>query len=210
MGSIYRGDVDNLKNHILTLRVVVVMLLIIIAGLWVTSENAKKTQRIFVPPDLTQSSVVTVNTANKPTVYGFAINIFQYLNTWLNDGNTDYRERAIELSSYLTPTYIEWLKKDLLKRKVAGELQGRTRTITLVNGKAFDDRRVEKISPNRYVVWLDFQIHEYQKGMEVKEIKIRYPLRVVTANIGVDFNPWGLQLDGYSGNPEILQNKDLQ
>jgi len=60
-------------------------------------------------------------------------------------------------------------------------------------------------------VWLDFNIQEFVRGMEVKNIKIRYPIRVVRFNVDPERNPWGLALDGFGGDgPRRLTDADLQ
>lgn len=206
----YRGDIDNLREHILTLRAIVLILVVIIAGLCYSNNRLKDVQRVHIPPDLSTGVTVKLNDVHKPTVYAFAINIFQYLNTWLKDGGEDYVTRTSELAAYITPSYMEWLKSDIDKRLRKGELQGRTRAIKLINGQIFDNNRVDKISAGRFVVWLDFNIDESQSGMIVKTTRIRYAIRVIAADISVEDNPWGLQLDGYEGNPKTISDEDLQ
>lgn len=200
----YRGDIDNLRSHILTLRVILGLLVIFIMGLWYANEELKKVQRVHLPADISIGSTIQLNEVTKPTVYGFAYNTFQYLNTWLKNGSNDYPERVNQLTAYLTPTYKEWLINDIDTRLRKGELQGRTRKITLINGEVFDNDRIEKISAGRFVVWLDFKIDEYQSGIAVKSTMIRYPIKVVSANISIEDNSWGLQLDGYEGNPSTI------
>ena len=66
---------------------------------------------------------------------------------------------------------------------------------------AYDDERVEIINENNFVVWLDLRIKETHRGVDIKTVDIRYPIKVVRSDISLDFNPWGLQLDGFHGNP---------
>lgn len=201
MASKYRGEVDNLKSHITTLRVVIGILVLFSGLFWFNAKQAKEVQRVHIPPDLRSGSTVQVNEVPPTTAYSFALNIFQYLNTWLADGSNDYPARVSELRGYMTPSYIEWLEKDIIKRTQRGELSARTRTVTPLNKTAYDDRRVDVINKDNFVVWLDLRIKETHKGIPVKTVDIRYPLRVVRSDVPLDFNPWGLKLDGYNSSP---------
>lgn len=201
MASKYRGEVDNLKSHITTLRVVIAILVLFSGLFWFNAKEAKEVQRVHIPPDLRSGSTVQVNEVPPTTAYSFALNIFQYLNTWLADGSNDYPARVSELRGYMTPSYIEWLEKDIIKRTQRGELSSRTRTVTPLNKTAYDDRRVDVINKDNFVVWLDLRIKETHKGIPVKTVDIRYPLRVVRSDVPLDFNPWGLKLDGYNSSP---------
>ena len=201
MASKYRGEVDNLKSHITTLRVVIGILVLFSGLFWFNAKQAKEVQRVHIPPDLRSGSTVQVNEVPPTTAYSFALNIFQYLNTWLADGSNDYPARVSELRGYMTPSYIEWLEKDIIKRTQRGELSARTRTVTPLNKTAYDDRRVDVINKDNFVVWLDLRIKETHKGIPVKTVDIRYPLRVVRSDVPLDFNPWGLKLDGSNSSP---------
>lgn len=207
MATRYRSDNDNLKAHIFTLRGVIVALFAVCLLLWISSENAKKVQRVYQPPDLRNGAVTQVNKVPATTVYAFALNIHQLLNTWSNDGATDYLENIHSYSAYFTPSFKEWLDYDAAKRKDRGELKGRVRLATPNNGTAFDERRVDITDNNNWVVWLDLDIKEYQKGVEIKVVTLRYPIKVVQVDISPELNPWGLQLNGFAGNPERLEKE---
>ena len=46
--------------------------------------------------------------------------------------------------------------------------------------------------------------------MEIKNVLIRYPIKVVRYNINPETNPWGLALDGFgSEGPKRLTEADL-
>lgn len=201
MGSKYRGEIDNQKAHILTLRVVIGVLVAICFMFWMTANSAREVQRVYLPPDLRSGTTVTLNEVPATTAYSFAVSIFQYLNTWLTDGREDYPARVQELTAYLSPSYRQWLQDDIQRRKDRGELRQRTRSVTLINEMAYDDKRVEIINKNNFIVWLDLRIKETHRGVPVKTVDIRYPLRIVRTDVSSEFNPWGLAINGYAGNP---------
>lgn len=204
MASKYRGEIDNQKAHILTLRVVIGVLILFCFLFWVSANKAREVQRVYLPPDLRSGATVTLNDVQEPTAYSFAVSIFQYLNTWLENGSEDYPTRVNELAAYITPSFMQWLQEDIVRRENRGELSRRTRTVTIINSKAYDDTRVDVINENNFVVWLDLRIKETHRGVPVKTVDIRYPLRVVKSDISLEFNPWGLQLDGFQGNPSRI------
>ena len=200
MGSKYRGENDNLKSHITTLRIVVGILILFCILFWMSANKAREVQRLFIPPDLRAGATVTLNEIPVTSAYSFAVSIFQYLNTWLEDGAKDYPARVGELAAYLSPSYQQWLKEDIIRRSSRGELDRRTRTVTLINEMAYDDHRVDILNENNFIVWLDLRITETHR-VPIKSVDIRYPIRVVRSNVSPEFNPWGLMLDGFQENP---------
>ena len=87
-----------------------------------------------------------------------------------------------------------------------GELSERTRTIQPLSGQGFEERRVVVLSEDTWLVWLDYNIREYVKGIEVKNVSIRYPIRIVRYATDMETNPWGLALDGcYGDGPKVVK-----
>ena len=92
-----------------------------------------------------------------------------------------------------------------------GELSDRSRSIQSLPGSTYEERRVDVLSHDSWLVWLDYQIIEHVRGMEVKNVKIRYPVRVVRYAVDPEQNPWGLALDGYGGDgPRKLADEQFQ
>jgi len=201
----YRDENSNLRAHITTLRWLTGILTVTMAGLGVGWHHAKEAVRIHIPPDLRSGAVINANAVQPATIYAFANTVFQQANHWEN-GQTDYGLQLFRVSPYLTPPFLDSLRADMELRGKNGELAGRTRTIQPVSGQSFEERRVVVLSEESWLVWLDFNIREYVKSLEVKNVSIRYPLRVVRYAIDLDSNPWGLALDGYdSGGPITLK-----
>jgi integrating conjugative element protein (TIGR03746 family) len=96
---------------------------------------------------------------------------------------------------------------DMDIRGKRGELTGRVRVIQPIVGQGYEERRVDVIDADTWVIWLDYRIQETVRGMEVKHLKIRYPLRVVRYNVDPETNPWGLALDGFGteGPQKIIE-----
>jgi integrating conjugative element protein (TIGR03746 family) len=79
-----------------------------------------------------------------------------------------------------------------------------------VPGHGYEERRVDVLSSDAWIVWLDLDLMESVKGMTVKQTTIRYPVRVVRQAIDPESNPWGMALDGYgSEGPRRLTDVEL-
>lgn len=205
----YRDANSNLKSHIRSLRWVMAIQFLVIAGLWHGWEKAREDLRVHIPPDLRSGAVIGANRPNPANVYTFAGYILQQLNRWPEDGAKDYGRRVFNLSAFLTPEYRAFLIADLELRGKRGELAGRTRALQWIDG--FAENRVVIQAPGVWTVKLDVNILETVRGMNVKSVNIRYPLRVVRHAVDPELNPWGLALDGYTEDgPKRLTEEESE
>lgn len=201
----YRDENTNLRSHITTLRWMVGLMALLCAGLWQGWQQAKQDVRIHIPPDLRTGAILHSDQVLPVHVYAFVNTVFQQVNHWEN-GQTDFGAKLFGVGAYVTPTFRDYLTADMERRGKNGELSERSRIIQPLTGLGFEDRRVAVIGLDAWVVWLDYNIREYVKGLEVKNINVRFPIRVVRYDIDLESNPWGLALDGYYGEgPEILK-----
>ncbi|CAD6880583.1 hypothetical protein [Methylomonas albis] len=196
----YHDVNSRLEAHIHTLRTVIAGLMVLLLLLGYAWHAARSDIRIHIPPDLRSGAVVKADDIAPAHVYAFAAYIFQQLNHWDRDGETDYGQQIFRMAAYLTPDFREYLSNDLAIRGKRGELAGRVRSIQPVAGRGYEDRRVEVIDPHTWLVWLDFTIQETVRGMDVKQVHIRYPITVVRYDVDPELNPWGLALSGFAGD----------
>lgn len=196
----YRLEIDNVRAHLRSLWAVIGLQGLIILALWIGWSQAPKQLRVHVPPDLRSGAVLAVEEVPPANVYAFAFYIFQQLNRWPENGATDYGSAIFRVSPYLTPRYRHDLIAEMERKAQRGELAYRVRGVHEVPGHGYEERRVDVLSSDAWVVWLDLDLLESVKGMTVKQISIRYPLRVVRQAIDPETNPWGLALDGYGGD----------
>jgi len=201
---------SSLEAHITTLRVVIGVLTLINFSLWYGWNQSKNDIRIHIPPDIRSGAVLKADEVTPANVYAFASYIFQQLNHWERNGEKDYGLQIFMMSAYLTPDFTEFLTNDLDIRGRGGELAGRVRSIQTIPGHGYEERRVDVLDSNTWIIWLDFSIQESFRGMNVKRVNVRYPLRVVRYNVNPETNPWGLALDGYGKQgPTKLSDVDL-
>jgi integrating conjugative element protein (TIGR03746 family) len=195
----YRHEIDNVRAHVRSLWWVIGLQMLVIAGLWLGWSRAPARLTVHIPPDLRSGAVLGVDAVHPANVYAFAFYIFQQLNRWPEDGARDYGAAIFRVSPYLTPRYRADLLAELEQKGRRGELAYRVRGVQQIPGRGYEERRVDVLNPDAWVVWLDLDLLESVKGMTVKSTAIRYPVRVVRHAVDLEANPWGLALDGFAG-----------
>ena len=199
----YRDLNSSLSSHITTLRVIIGTMVLINVFLWIGWRNASSDIRIHIPPDIRSGAVVNADEISSVNVYSFASYIFQQIYRWHENGVKNYGQQIFNVSPYLTPVFRSELIKDMEKRRQQGELTGRVRFIQEMPGHGYEERRVDLLDDNNWIVWLDYNIQEFVNGMQVKNVNIRYPLRITRFDVDPESNPWGLALAGFSGKGPI-------
>ncbi len=206
----YRTEIDNVRAHLRSLRVVIVLQFVVILAHWFGWGQAPKQLIVHVPPDLRSGATLSVNEIPDANVYTFAFYIFQQLNRWPEDGAKDYGKAIFRIAPYVTPRFREELMADMEQKGRQGELAYRVRGVHEITGHGYEERRIDVLAPGVWVVWLDLDLLESVKGMTVKRTAIRYPLRVVSLAVDPEANPWGLALDGFaSEGPRRLTQSEL-
>jgi len=206
--SRFKNEVEHLRAHIKTLRIGAIALLLIAlmmgAGWW----SAPRHLTIHVPPDLRSGSTRKWWDVPPESVYAFAFYVFQQLNRWPTNGEEDYARNLHTLLAYFTPACRAFLQADYDYRRNAGELRQRVRGIYEIPGRGYGDNpaaRVRVVSPNDWLVTLDLSADEYYGAEQVKRVLVRYPIKVVRADVDPARNPFGLMLDCYDGTPQRIE-----
>ena len=182
------------SDHIRTLRIVIICLLVAIAGLWWRNGVLQETRRLYIPPDLTQGAVINFDNVPAPLIYTFGYYIFQQLNRWTSDGEKDYPKQIYRLQGFLTPGCRAALEADMNTKQGLGELRQRTRTMQEILGQSYTRQRVQINSQSSWKIWLDVNVVESIAGHPVKNVLLRYPLNIVRFDVDKEINPWGLAL----------------
>lgn len=175
-----------------------------------------KSISVHLLPSVTAGSTVQADSGETPVppynVYSFAYYIWQQINRWNTDGATDYGQQIFRMQNYITPQCVAQLTGDLQARQKASELRYRTRLVSEVPGFGYASNRVLATSGSgAWTVFLDMQVQETFRGEPVKDVYIRYPLRVVRFDVDRERNPWQLALDCYGTNrPARLDEKELR
>lgn len=207
----YHLTVENLKRQVRLQNIGLIGLAVIAVGMWIGWYSAPSRLTVHVPPDLRNGVVLRANEIPPAHVYAYAFYILQQMNYWPQDGQKDYAANIYRYSAYVTPRFREDLIKDADERSRSGELMARTRTVHEVTGHGYEDRRVDIVGNGTWIVWIDLDINEAVRGMNVKSVSLRYPVRVVAYEVSPEQNPYGLALDGYADEgPRRLTEVELK
>ncbi|MDX1654085.1 MAG: TIGR03746 family integrating conjugative element protein [Candidatus Competibacteraceae bacterium] len=205
----YHQELDNIRAHVNSLRLVIVALLAVVGVMGWGWQSAPTFIRVYHPPDLRSGAVLRVGEVPPSVVWNFTQYILQQLNNWPENGDQDYGVQIYRLAAYLTPAFRENRIVDMETRGRRGELQYRQRRVQMPPGAGYEERRVDVLDADSWVVWVDLEIRETVRGMDVKETTVRYPVRVVRFEVDPEANPWGLALDGWADpGPERLSDED--
>ena len=200
---------DGRDSHILTLRILIGILAIAlfysIAGWKAAPEHIK----IDIPPDLRSGSTRGIQERHPFNVYPFGYYIFQQMNNWPVEGVEDYKKQINRLSCYITPRFKGELERDYEQRLKRHELN-RTRALQEMPDRPYTDKRVYVESGDSWVAFYDVNIKETFRSEIVKDIFVRYPVRIVRWDVDPECNLWGLALDGFYKNPKRLEGNQQE
>ena len=200
---------DGRDSHILTLRILIGILAIAlfysIAGWKAAPEHIK----IDIPPDLRSGSTRGIQERHPFNVYAFGYYIFQQMNNWPVEGVEDYKKQINRLSCYITPRFKGELERDYEQRLKRHELN-RTRALQEMPDRPYTDKRVYVESGDSWVAFYDVNIKETFRSEIVKDIFVRYPVRIVRWDVDPECNLWGLALDGCYKNPKRLEGNQQE
>ncbi|MDN3519012.1 TIGR03746 family integrating conjugative element protein [Aquisalimonas lutea] len=190
----YRKELNNANAHINTLRAIVAVLTVLTIVMWWGWQQAPDDLRVHLTPELRTGGVVEAGEITEPAVYTFALYIWQQIYRWEDNGAEEYGDNIWRLQAFLTPDYRRQLIADMERRAERGELQDRSRAVREIPGRSYDSDRVEQLPDGSWRVWIDVEIREHIDGELVKQVRARYPLRVVRYEVDPESNPWGLAL----------------
>ncbi|CAK7033373.1 PFL_4703 family integrating conjugative element protein [Saezia sanguinis] len=209
--SRFRNEVAHLKSHVKTLRVIGAALFFLAILMGFGWWSAPRDMTIHVPPDLRSGSTRKWWEVPPESVYAYTFYVFQQLNRWPVDGETDYIRNIHALSPYLTSSCYAFLQNDYQLRRSNGELHKRVRGVYEIPGRGYGDdptARVKIISERDWIVTLDLAADEYFASEQVKRALVRYSLKVLRSDIDPEKNPFGLVLDCYHTPPQRITVAD--
>lgn len=157
---------------------------------------------LYLPPDISGGVFMKANQIPPQDIYEFAFQVFGSVNTWTNDGTTDYPTLIANYKDYFSPSFISWLKSDCAAKEQQNALE-RKRYMTLVGVYSSGD--VTAISDGSWQVNLDVEIVETVDNQVVKDVIMQYPLQVSRADLPITSNPWGLVINGFASEPTRIQ-----
>ena len=195
---------DGQNSHILTLRVVIGILTVVLVYSIMGWKSAPEHIKIDIPPDLRSGSTRGIKERHPFNVYAFGYYIFQQMNNWPVQGIEDYKKQINRLGCYITPRFKGDLERDYEQRLRRHELN-RTRALQEMPGRPYKEKRVYTESGDSWVSFYDVNVKETFRNETVKDIFVRYPIRIVRWDVDPECNLWGLALDGFYKKPKRLE-----
>ncbi len=199
-----KKSLDGRDAHITTLRGVIVVLVLVSVGLFWGWKSAPSRIKIDIPPDLRTGSTRGIDERHPFNIYAFGLYIWQQMNNWPIEGLQDYRKRIDSLACYLTPRFKAELERDYELRLRRHELR-RTRNMQEMPGRPYSSKRVYIDSKDTWVAFYDVSVSEDYKGERIKDVFIRFPIKITRWDVNPECNFWGLALDGFYGQPARLE-----
>lgn len=200
----YIQTVETVRAINRALLITIVLLVSAIIALSVALMSSRESITVYVPPDTTRGTFITAGTPSPAAIFGFASITIQNLHHWPSDGQRDYRAAIDGQAFFLSPTFRRQLLEDytrLTNRGGINELRGRSRALFPLPDRLYSPDRVVRTGDGTWSVTLDFRLVETIEGAAIKDIAIRYALRVVQAEVDPRGNVWGLMLDGFLQEP---------
>lgn len=184
-------------------------------GTWIAYQVPKNINVHVLPAVSTPSTVKVAggeSAVPSANVYAFGYYVWQQVNRWATDGATDYGTQIFRVQNYVTPRCISQLTSDMQTRQKAGELRQRTRQMSEIPGLGYQANRVvADDSGQGWTVFLDLQVQETYRGQAVKDVFIRYPIRVVRFDVDRQRNHWQMAIDCYgSQRPARLDETQIR
>ncbi len=193
---------DKEKLHIKFLYGVAGLLLFFCCLLFWGWKSAPSRLTLYLPPDISGGVFIKADQIPPQDVYEFAFQVFGSVNTWTNDGTSDYQTLIQEYKNYFSPSFQDWLNSDYQAKAQQNALE-RKRYMTLVGAYSAGD--VEEVSEGTWQVKLDVEIVETVDNQVVKDVIMEYPLLVNRTDLPITSNPWGLEISGFASQPTRLQ-----
>lgn len=208
----YADRRDNSLAAIRVLGSVILMLILYIFYQNYSINVARENIEITIPPDLSLGATIKPSNMELTAVNDFATRIFQSIHHWKYNGFEEYKKNIKTYTPFITPNYRQFMLDDFQRRKEAGELNNRTRSMQPLLA-AWDVEKIKVHSMSNgvaisWLVYIDMELVETYDGDEIKHLYLSYPLKVVRSDIDRNSNPWGMALDGYFGKPKELKLED--
>lgn len=203
-GPGYAQTIETVRAINRALLLIIIALVAALIALSVALMSSRDWITVYVPPDVTRGSFITAGTPSQQHVYGFATLTLQNLYHWPADGEQDYLASIDSQAPFLTPSFRRQLIEDharLTNRAGINELAGRGRALFPISARLYSPERVIRTGDGVWSVTMDYRLLETIGATRVKDIHIRYEVRVVQSDVDPGGNVWGLQLDGFLREP---------
>lgn len=207
----YRHGLLQREAYIRALVLAILVLLITQGFLMGLCYRLQQEQVVRIPADLRYTTRQRLADVPEPFVYSFAYYMLQQVYRWPENGEQDFPKKIYALQAYLTEDMREQLTGELQRKAKEGELRKRVRWVREIPGKVFTLARVKALGGGQWIVYLDLEVQEFVQGKSVKNVRVRYPIRVVHYDVDPEQNAYALALDGFlAPGPQLINDNDVE
>jgi integrating conjugative element protein (TIGR03746 family) len=150
---------------------------------------------VHVPPDLSRPQLIKPNEIWPANVFAFAENLMTQLHYCHTDCAQDYLANLEAERHYITERCMADLR--LHKQRNESLYAGRTRRLLPATDGLFDPKNVIRLGKDAWEVHLEFDLEEHVKGIETRNRRYHYPVRIVHYAVPLESNPFQLAFDCY-------------
>jgi len=165
---------------------------------------------VYVPPDLTRPQFVRPNEVSPSYIYAFAKLMMEALNYCPEDCGKDYVKNLTRLHDYLTPSCYQDLA--MHRQRNASVYEFRSRKLLPTGDEIFDPLKVTRLDSNVWEVQIEYLLEEHVKGVETRNRRYHYPVRIVRYDVPLEKNAYQLAFDCYipPGPRPVGSDQDAQ
>lgn len=177
--------------------------------------NAPKTMTFYVPPAIPGNGFISKSgSVPKATIYSFTYYVWQSIQTWLTNGEDDYKSNLLTYAPYLTDSFRSELENESSALDSQGMLLHHEQTSFEATQDGFNPVNVTYLGHNTWLVHLVMRTvnriaiakddSSFSKTHIVRDATTSYVFKVVRTNRVTAKNRWQLQVAGFAVPPKTM------
>lgn len=213
--TLFKQALANAKLTILLLMFINILLsgiaLFAILGL----NHVPSNMTFYVPPAIPENGIkLKSGEIPKATIYSFTYYVWQSLQTWLDNGENDYKNNLEKFSPYLTENFRNQLANEVTSLDSQGMLLHHEQTSFDATQDGFNPNNVTYLGHDTWLVHLvmrtvnrisiDKDGGSLSSTHIVRDATTSYVFKVIKTASVSSSNRWQLQLAGFAISPKTI------
>lgn len=185
---------DEKNKTIRFLTLVIIALLVFLSHAHFKVMGVPNDWTFWNPPNIDVGGKTKIGIVPDVEAYNFSFLIFGNVNTWLEDGASEYDTKLKQFRYYLSEKYVSSLRVELSADK--GSYRNRLRTVEYVaNNHGVPIYKVKRLAHGRFEVEAVFRVKDSVSGVVIFDEQRRYFFEIRSANVNRHNNPWQLKIE---------------
>lgn len=205
---------NKLKAHLQEsrfLKRIIVVLVLLLFVLAYAVYTIPRQITVYQPPDVSKAFLQEQGNVPLETVYHFARLLWENINYCEEDCAQEYLGQLDKYSGYLSKDCKRQLTNHFKQHR--GSYQYRNRMLVPTEDpkeNLFSEDKVERISSNLWYTNLTYILKDEVRGLDVRNNKILYPLKIIRSNRPRAVNPLRLEVDCYidKQGPRLIEKRE--